>query len=254
MTAFQRRTQALSIVIEQGWLDYRTFLPKDGDIPKLLFGQVVRAIHSFNGANLYNLTLTCKALKAKNGHYEAVLTKLFNRLQQTYADGDSLIEDRELLSAQTMMGKALQILTHLEVPPLGYFLGTPLMIAIGDGDSLRACSLIRAGVNIEKMAESSKDTALICAAGGGLSVVELLIAVKANVNAKGDHGMTALMVSFMNGGYYAKDIIKILLDAGASVDEKDDDGNTVFDLAKLAPGLAALLPKAAETSEESKAQ
>lgn len=57
--------------------------------------------------------------------------------------------------------------------------------------------------------------------------IKILLEAKANVNIKNNNGMTALMLA-SNNGYDARNIIKMLLDAGADPNIQDIHGSTVL--------------------------
>ncbi|MDA7653433.1 ankyrin repeat domain-containing protein [bacterium] len=65
--------------------------------------------------------------------------------------------------------------------------------------------------------------------GGHKGIVELLIAVGADVNVKNQRGRTPLYDAAI---WDRKDIAKLLFDAGADVNAKDNDGKTPLDAAK----------------------
>lgn len=67
-------------------------------------------------------------------------------------------------------------------------------------------------------------------------VINILVKARADVNAKDEYGMTALMrAAYQNTNPEAIEIIRILLNAGADVNAKDKDGKSVKDYAKNNP-------------------
>jgi ankyrin repeat protein len=76
-----------------------------------------------------------------------------------------------------------------------------------------------------------KNTPLAIVAGwGDVRAARLLIDAGADVNTKVEDGETALHRAVAN---QRKEIIRLLLDSGASKSERDDDGRTPKELAQL---------------------
>jgi uncharacterized protein len=108
-----------------------------------------------------------------------------------------------------------------------------LFTAAQSGDAAQLKSLLDAGTD-HAAANEAGETALMHAAHGGhAAAVQLLIAAGADVNAKSPQGWTALAKAAYNGetecGYV--EVIEMLADAGASLDERIFYGITPLMLA-----------------------
>lgn len=99
-----------------------------------------------------------------------------------------------------------------------------LMKDTEDGNLERVKARIEAGADIN--ANAGEGTALMCAAfGGHQNILELLIRLGADVNAKTEYGETALMYGAKNG---KRDTVELLIKSGANINAKDDDGETAL--------------------------
>ncbi|NBW29502.1 ankyrin repeat domain-containing protein [bacterium] len=79
------------------------------------------------------------------------------------------------------------------------------------------------------MRDTIDQTPLIVAAQGGCKeIVEMLLEAGANIEHRNDQGETALISAAQEGH---KEIVKILLYAGANVNQENADGETALDLA-----------------------
>ena len=88
--------------------------------------------------------------------------------------------------------------------------------AAGDTDRMR--SLISEGLNINARDRQWGETPLHYAAESGhLDIMQVLLEAGADVNARTDHGGTALMSAALQG---QAETVKILLDNGAGVNAK----------------------------------
>ncbi len=135
-------------------------------------------------------------------------------------------------------------------PNLTFFKGcTALTLALGIGEETSmpiVKVLLKAGAKLE-LRNSDGETALLAAlnANAPLSIVKLLIDEKADVNAQFPTndtvfpGYTPLMMAIADKD--AKEVINLLLKAGADVTIKDRKGKTVLDHARK-EGLSALGP------------
>ena len=101
---------------------------------------------------------------------------------------------------------------------------TALLEAVRDED-LESCRvLIASGVDINEISGSPVRTALIRAAEYGYrEIVELLIKAGADVSAQADEGLSALYLASVRGHH---DVVDMLLQAGAQPGISDDNGVT----------------------------
>jgi len=77
---------------------------------------------------------------------------------------------------------------------------------------------------LNKLTQEEKDKKLFKSCiYGQLDIVKMLIEAGANINVKDNGGDTALMRASVHGN---EDIIKLLIEAGADVNAKDNDGST----------------------------
>ena len=91
--------------------------------------------------------------------------------------------------------------------------------------------LIEKGANIndKEIRDTIDQTPLIVAAQGGCKeIVEILLQAGANIEHRNDQGETALISAAQEGH---KEIVQILLDAGANVNQENADGETALELA-----------------------
>ena len=86
-----------------------------------------------------------------------------------------------------------------------------------------------ANINDKEVRDTIDQTPLIVAADGGCKdIVEMLLEAGANIEHRNDQGETALIAAAQNGH---KEIVQMLLDAGANVNQENADGETALDLA-----------------------
>lgn len=85
-----------------------------------------------------------------------------------------------------------------------------------------------ANINDKEVRDTIDQTPLIVAADGGCKdIVEMLLEAGANIEHRNDQGETALIAAAQNGH---KEIVQMLLDAGANVNQENADGETALDL------------------------
>jgi ankyrin repeat protein len=100
-----------------------------------------------------------------------------------------------------------------------FILGTPLHIALSEGDAEIADILINAGADIEAQSELNGMRAIhIAASLGESTLVELLLAAGASISERDATGKTALHVATSRG---ATEVVKLLLENGAKVDSRE---------------------------------
>ncbi|KAI0284499.1 ankyrin repeat-containing domain protein [Russula brevipes] len=117
------------------------------------------------------------------------------------------------------------------VDPRGYFQRSPLMSAAYFGDLEMVEVLLHYGADVGAQSISGR-TALHFAAGshrsGAPEVVRLLLNRGADINMRATDDATPLHSAAVYG---AVDAVRVLLEHGASVDGKDDEGQTAFQVA-----------------------
>jgi ankyrin repeat protein len=85
-----------------------------------------------------------------------------------------------------------------------------------------------ANINDKEVRDTIDHTPLIVAADGGCKdIVEILLEAGANIEHRNDQGETALIAAAQNGH---KEIVQMLLDAGANINQENADGETALDL------------------------
>lgn len=109
-------------------------------------------------------------------------------------------------------------------------------------ESIVKLLLQQPGISVNTQTKKG-DTALILAAFLGYSdIVKMLLTVSGiNINAQNKDGITALMNALSH-----KEVLKLLLDAGADPNLKNKDGDTFMDLAdeEIKPALQAMINEA----------
>jgi len=108
-----------------------------------------------------------------------------------------------------------------------------LFAAAQSGDAAKVKTLLDSGVAHSATDEAGETALMHAAHGGHVATVQLLIAAGADVNAKSPQGWTAVAKAAYNGeterGYV--EVIEVLADAGASLDERIFFGITPLMLA-----------------------
>jgi len=110
-----------------------------------------------------------------------------------------------------------------------------LFAAAQSGDTAQIKTLLEAGADHAAVDEAGETALMHAAHGGHVAAVQLLIAAGADVNAKSPQGWTALAKAAYNSeterGYV--EVIEVLHEAGASLDERIFFGITPLMLAAL---------------------
>lgn len=108
-----------------------------------------------------------------------------------------------------------------------------LLSAAQSGDAARIAALVGTGVDLGAVDDAGETALMHAAHHGHVAAVSALIAAGADVNAKSPQGWTALAKAAYNGetecGYV--EVIEVLHDAGASLDERIFFGITPLMLA-----------------------
>lgn len=124
---------------------------------------------------------------------------------------------------------ALVILLVSAVPVYGEPI-SELILAAGDGDTRVVNALLDRGVDVNATDSLGFTSLYFAARYGHTDTVKLLLARGADVTAKSSWGgYTALMAAITSGKII---IIKDLLDAGAEINARNDDGITTLTLAE----------------------
>ena len=111
--------------------------------------------------------------------------------------------------------------------------GTPLHHALEFRNFEVAKSLVKAGAD-PNVRDKNGHTPLMMAATGSAELLELLIDLGAEVNAKQNHDWTALHYAAAHGD---KDIIRVLISRGADPHVVDKDGRTPLEVASISSKL-----------------
>lgn len=118
---------------------------------------------------------------------------------------------------------------------------------IESGDATAVRLFLVAGMSPDTISDRSLSPLPKAALFGRADIVRLLLEHGADVNAKGDDGSTALTIAIQNDGHI--EIVNALLDRGADPNARLRDGRTALILAAHDPPIVrALLEKGADPS------
>ena len=111
-----------------------------------------------------------------------------------------------------------------------YLGNTLLNVAVDEGRFARALDLIKSGVDVNYANKNGETPIYIACFRGTSYLVELLIKNGADINAKDKRNNTPLTISARLGRDASCDIIKMLVEAGANMDAKDEFGDRALDI------------------------
>jgi len=129
--------------------------------------------------------------------------------------------------------------------------GDDLISAAKNGDLHLVNALLAKGANVNAKDEYDLTALIFASQNGHLDIVQLLLAKGAEVNAKAGNGATALIQASQEGHL---DVVQELLDKGAEVNDRSNNGWTALILASQEGYLEvvrALLTKGAEVNAKS---
>ena len=106
---------------------------------------------------------------------------------------------------------------------------TPIFMAASAGHCPEIELLINAGADMNKHSKNGVTPLLMAIYNNHLPAIELLIRRGVDVNKPRDNGETPLMFLVSRPNNIEK--IKLLLEGGANIDQRDSEGRTAFDLA-----------------------
>ncbi|MGU9951689.1 MAG: ankyrin repeat domain-containing protein [Gammaproteobacteria bacterium WSBS_2016_MAG_OTU1] len=117
----------------------------------------------------------------------------------------------------------------------------PLFVAAQNGDLSEVERLLGEGTDVDAKDSSWGDTILIWVikftSKNKIEMVKLLLSKVANVDAKNEYGMTALMVAASE----SSELVNLLLKNGADPDIKDMYGKNIWDLAQCDSKICVIL-------------
>lgn len=126
-----------------------------------------------------------------------------------------------------------------------------LAAALRSGKGEAVLLLLQHGANSDLLKTTGKTMLMGAAASGVPETVQEILNRQPDVNARGDKGWTALMEAVGQWHYGPEappinraEVVRLLLEAGADVDAKDEDGNTALIEAGWDADAALLLIKA----------
>jgi ankyrin repeat protein len=99
-------------------------------------------------------------------------------------------------------------------------------IALKDGAAVRGILSRRATpVNVADGTDYNQNPILLASVQGEMSIIKVLLDAGANIEARGQFGMTALMLATLKGN---TKVVELLLARGAKVDARADNGATAL--------------------------
>jgi hypothetical protein len=232
MTAIQRRTLALSIACQQGYLEYYD-LPTEAQIQTFTLAAVLRTAERLIQPNFHNLAASCKTLTAHGQKHRRVIQLLYQRFTFMY------LRVNPTAPPLAMALKGLAELDHRDKDGK-----TPLYKALTADfpNEDRALRLIRLGVDIEDIGPGRVSALMMAAYRSLREAIPLLLDMKANVNAKPADDTTPLIYAARGGDAH---IVQQLLTARADPHPMDDRDQTALDWARFcAPACIPLLEQA----------
>lgn len=100
-----------------------------------------------------------------------------------------------------------------------------LITAVGAGDVVKVRTLLKTGANVNSVTDDGVPLLIMAITDTmNLEMVQLLIAAKANVNQRNQHGETALIVAAARN----VEITRMLIAAKAEINAKDNEGRTAL--------------------------
>jgi hypothetical protein len=120
---------------------------------------------------------------------------------------------------------------HVSVNVYDFKRQTPIHFAASRGHQECVELLIRKGADVNAKDENDWTPLHIAAINGTIDCLEVLLANGADVNARNNKQYTPLhIIGYFPGGSKAekKGCVEMLINAGADIDAKDEDGDTIF--------------------------
>ena len=106
-----------------------------------------------------------------------------------------------------------------------------MIAAINSGDAVKVAELLSGGADPNSRSSQGGMTPLMLAAHrGNAEIVNLLLEKGAKVNEKTDNGITALLLAAYNNH---AEVVKLLLGKGSDANIRVERGNTAFEMAAL---------------------
>lgn len=101
-------------------------------------------------------------------------------------------------------------------------------VGVGNKETIEL--FLKAGIDVNAKGNKGETALMLSAVNNNIEIVKLLIEKGANVNAKNDDGYTALMIASFKG---YMDILKLLIEKGADMNAQNNNGETALMLASL---------------------